>query len=235
VLRIVSGRFRGRKLVTPQAQGVRPTADRMKESVFNILQGRLPGARVLDLYAGAGNLGLEAASRGAHQIVFVERNTAALRALRKNLAALGLSGNNPRQAANPALELAAGQAASTVNGKAAGADSRQDSGRASKPTPAQETVEVIAGDAIRFLQKHRGDPFDLILADPPYDAALEEEFLAALCQAHVVPGGVVVFQHRSDWCLETAPEGFEVQRSRPFGKTVIDFLQRQDGREESDV
>jgi len=235
VLRIVSGRFRGRKLVTPQAQGVRPTADRMKESVFNILQGSLPGARVLDLYAGAGNLGLEAASRGAHQVVFVERNTAALRALRKNLATLGLSGKNPRQVANPALELAAWQARTTVKGKVGGGDALQASGRASKQSPAQVTVEVIAGDAIRFLEKYLGDPFDLILTDPPYDAAMEEDFLAALRQAHVVPGGLVVFQHRSDWCLETAPEGFEVQRSKKFGKTVIDFLQRQEGREESDA
>lgn len=197
MLRIVSGRFRGRKLVTPEAAGVRPTADRMKESVFNILQASVAQSRVLDLYAGAGNLGLEALSRGARQVLFVERNAAALLALRKNLANLGLSGITSRQISEPAAD--------------------------------QGEVEVIAGDAIRFLQNHVGDPFDLILADPPYESAVEETFLKALRKELLVPGGMVVFQHRGDWHLQALPEGFEAQRPRKFGKTVIDFLKRREG------
>lgn len=86
-MRIIAGQFRGRRLTTPPGNDTRPTADRVRESLFSIL-GPLPGARVLDLFAGSGALGLEALSRGAATATFVERAPAALKAIRANLAAL---------------------------------------------------------------------------------------------------------------------------------------------------
>jgi 16S rRNA (guanine966-N2)-methyltransferase len=88
--RIVAGEAGGRRLVVPPGEAVRPTSDRVKESVFSALgPGRLVGARVLDLYAGSGALGLEALSRGAAAAVLVERDAAAARAIRANVDTLG--------------------------------------------------------------------------------------------------------------------------------------------------
>jgi 16S rRNA (guanine(966)-N(2))-methyltransferase RsmD len=86
-LRIVAGRWGGRTLVAPPGRGTRPTSDRVREALFSIL-GPLDGLRVLDLFAGSGALGLEALSRGAAQATLVERERAALRALRANVDAL---------------------------------------------------------------------------------------------------------------------------------------------------
>jgi len=95
-MRIVGGRHRGRKLLAPPGEVVRPTSDRAREALFNILShGRfagegspLAGANVLDAFAGTGALGLEALSRGAAQVAFIETEKAALAMLRANLAAL---------------------------------------------------------------------------------------------------------------------------------------------------
>ena len=85
MLRIIGGAWRGRRFHAPDSPDVRPTADRVREAVFNILGQRLEGQRVLDLYAGAGALGLEALSRGAEHATFVERTPAVAAVIRQNL------------------------------------------------------------------------------------------------------------------------------------------------------
>jgi len=89
-MRIISGSSKGRKLVTPRNRSLRPTSDRVKESIFNILRGEIEGRLVLDLFAGTGNLGIEALSRGARKVVFVEKGRQALGLIEKNLAQFGL-------------------------------------------------------------------------------------------------------------------------------------------------
>ncbi len=91
-MRIVGGSLRGRRLVEPDDRTIRPTTDRARETLFNILahQNRLTGARVLDVFAGTGALGCEALSRGAESAVFIENDPAAIRILRSNIAALKL-------------------------------------------------------------------------------------------------------------------------------------------------
>ena len=95
-MRIVGGRLRGRALSAPKSQAIRPTADRLRESLFNILAhgygDPLSGARVLDLFAGTGALGLEAISRGAAFTLFVDDGAEARALLRSNVEALGLGG-----------------------------------------------------------------------------------------------------------------------------------------------
>jgi 16S rRNA (guanine966-N2)-methyltransferase len=96
-MRIIAGRFKGRPLATPPGQSTRPTSDRARESIFNILQHApwappIEGARVLDLFAGSGAMGLEAISRGAAFGLFVETDEAARGAIRDNIDALGLFG-----------------------------------------------------------------------------------------------------------------------------------------------
>ena len=88
-LRIIGGELRGRKIRFPEANGLRPTPDRVRETLFNWLQVQIHGARCLDLFAGSGALGLEALSRGAAEVVFVERDGRVLQRLRENLTLLG--------------------------------------------------------------------------------------------------------------------------------------------------
>jgi len=90
-MRVISGSLKGRRLIAPAGMATRPTADRIKESMFNILAGGFEAKRVLDLFAGSGSLGIEALSRGAASAVFVDRSKMALSALRRNIEALGLA------------------------------------------------------------------------------------------------------------------------------------------------
>lgn len=92
-MRIIGGEWKGRRLEPVRSRGVRPTADRVREAWMSILQARLPGASVLDLFAGSGAVGLEALSRGAAHVVFVERNQRAARALKRNVQRLRASGS----------------------------------------------------------------------------------------------------------------------------------------------
>jgi 16S rRNA (guanine966-N2)-methyltransferase len=95
-MRIVGGRLRGRALAAPKSQAIRPTADRLREALFNVLvhayDDPISDARVLDLFAGTGALGLEALSRGAAFALFVDDDAQARALLRENVAALGLGG-----------------------------------------------------------------------------------------------------------------------------------------------
>jgi 16S rRNA (guanine966-N2)-methyltransferase len=180
VLRIIAGRFRGRRLQTPPGLAVRPTGDRIKQTLFDILQGFVPGARVLDLYAGSGNLGLEALSRGARRVVLVERAPAALQAIAANLQRLD----------------------------------------------AASEVEVVRAEALRYLAGSHAEPFDLVLADPPYADGVEAALLAAACGA-VRPGGCLVLQHDRRWRPAPVP-GWRHTAARRFGATGLDFFWREE-------
>ncbi|HLI77146.1 MAG TPA: 16S rRNA (guanine(966)-N(2))-methyltransferase RsmD, partial [Acidobacteriaceae bacterium] len=133
-MRVIGGEYRSRPLVAPRGLGTRPTSDRLRETLFNVLGPRLQGARFADLYAGSGAVGIEALSRGAAQVLFAESSPVAVAAIRRNLASLGLT----------------------------------------------QRVAVDARPVRRALvdAAKRGDRFDLIFLDPPYEAA--EEYLAAL-------------------------------------------------------
>jgi 16S rRNA (guanine966-N2)-methyltransferase len=100
-MRVVAGRFGGRRLSAPSGRGTRPTSDRVREALFSIL-GPLDGLRVLDLYAGSGALGIEALSRGAERALLVERDPRAVAVIRANLDALGLAEPEASVYAGPA-------------------------------------------------------------------------------------------------------------------------------------
>lgn len=91
-MRIIAGQFRSRVLQAPPGLNTRPTSDRLRETLFNVIAPRTPGSAFLDLYAGSGAVGIEAISRGAEHVTFVERDPAALRVLRGNLARMGING-----------------------------------------------------------------------------------------------------------------------------------------------
>jgi 16S rRNA (guanine(966)-N(2))-methyltransferase RsmD len=89
-MRVIAGTYRSRTLAAPHGLDTRPTSDRLRETLFNVLAPRIEGAVFLDLYAGSGANGIEALSRGAAQVVFVERASPAIAAIRANLNALGI-------------------------------------------------------------------------------------------------------------------------------------------------
>lgn len=170
---MIAGAARGRRLTAPRGPQVRPTADRVKEALFASLQPWVPGARVLDLYAGAGGLGLEARSRGAAAVTFVERDRAALAALRRNLEVVGLDGTH-----------------------------------------------LVVGDVIRVLAAPLATaPFDLVLADPPYD--LDPSAALALLADQLAPGAVVVVERSVRSAPLRWPAGLTVDDPRRYGDTVL--------------
>jgi 16S rRNA (guanine966-N2)-methyltransferase len=131
--RIVGGSAGGRRLEMPPGRGTRPTSDRVREGLFSSLGGHLNGRSFLDLYAGSGAVGLEAASRGAERVVLVERDPKALRALRANAAALAL-------------------AAVTVRAESVESFLRQ-----------PQTGEAVAPFDVVFVDPPYADPVDVVL------------------------------------------------------------------------
>ncbi len=89
-MRVIAGTFKGRRLKAPTWEGLRPTSDKLRETLFNILAPRIAGARVLDGYAGTGALGIEALSRGAQHVAFIERNRRAIALIEENLRTCGV-------------------------------------------------------------------------------------------------------------------------------------------------
>jgi 16S rRNA (guanine(966)-N(2))-methyltransferase RsmD len=180
-MRIISGTSKGRKLVTPRSQSLRPTSDRVKESMFNILQDDIVGKVVLDLFAGTGNLGIEALSRGAKKTIFVEKGRQALRLIQRNLTQFGL----------------------------------------------EERSEIIPKDAIRAIGilKQKGESFDLILMDPPYEKGLIQKTLMTLNSHQIYhKDSILVIEHNRREPLSTVMDGWNLIRQRRIGDTLISFL-----------
>lgn len=180
--RIVAGRAGGRTLRVP-AHGTRPTSERVREALFNALEaaGELDGARVLDLYAGSGALGLEALSRGAAKALFVESDRRAAEALRANVESVGLGG-----------------------------------------TVRHGRVESVLAQGV-------GEPFDLVLADPPY--GLPEETLATVLDSLLACGwldraGLVIVERAARDGQPPWPEGLRAVRSKRYGDTALFFAER---------
>ena len=90
-MRVITGTARGRRLKTPEGMDIRPTTDNVKESIFNILQFDIEGRRVLDLFAGTGQLGIECLSRGAREVVFIDQNRDAVKIVKENLKTCGFT------------------------------------------------------------------------------------------------------------------------------------------------
>ena len=109
-MRIVAGEFRGRQLKSPSWQGLRPTSDRLRETLFSILGPSVRDACVLDGYAGTGAIGIEALSRGAAQVTFVDQDSRAVKLIEANLASLGASGAIIRAGLADAVSRLGGQA-----------------------------------------------------------------------------------------------------------------------------
>lgn len=214
-MRVVGGIWRGRPLHAPAGRGTRPTSDKVREAVFDVLGalpetrkavlarrqadvageagGSLAGHLTLDVFAGSGALGIEALSRGAGSCTFVESAPSALRALRGNLARLGV----------PVVRPAAPE-----------------------PPPEPRAV-VLAADARKALaaDARRHARYTLVFADPPYD--LYEQVrpaLVRLLRRVLVPGAVLVVESAAG---TSAGLPWTVVREKRYGDTRVTFLVAQ--------
>lgn len=202
--RIVAGTVGGRTLQVPP-RGTRPTSERVREAIFSRLEhlGVVEDAHVLDLYAGSGALGLEAASRGAADVTLVDSARVAADVARRNVAALGLS--NVRVVAQPAEAFVAGVAAAVATERTA--------------------VGAASGAATSGRAGH--GPYHLVLVDPPYDVTAEalERVLAHLAAPDVLdPAAVVVVERSTRTPEPTWPTGWEVVARKDYGETTVYFV-----------
>jgi 16S rRNA (guanine(966)-N(2))-methyltransferase RsmD len=154
-MRIVAGTHGGRRLIAPRGRDTRPTSDRVREALFSILGERVDGARVLDLFAGTGALGLEALSRGAAEATFVDRDAAAVAAVRANLEALGLRAAVHRRDALAFLRGGAGPF------DLAFLDPPYREAAALAPRLADTLPAALAADALVVSESDRRAPLDL--------------------------------------------------------------------------
>jgi len=183
-MRIISGTSKGRKLVTPKRYSLRPTSDRVKESLFNILGSEIEGKVVLDLFAGTGNLGIEALSRGAKRVIFVEKGRQALRLIQTNINQFGLGNRS----------------------------------------------EILPKDVNRAIGilKQRGECFDLVLMDPPYEKGLIQRTLMKLNTHPIYHGdSILVIEHNRREPLPHLLEGWNLIRQQKIGDTLLSFLTLQ--------
>ena len=182
--RIIAGALGSMRLKGP-AKSTRPTSDRVKESLFSILESMdaIKDSRVLDLYAGTGALGLEAASRGAASVTFVESDSGAGTVCRAN------------------IELAK--------------EALQKNGLNSK-------LQLVSSSAKSFLK--RGQDFNLVFLDPPYDLSNEELKSQLESISNTAEPLLVVIERSSKSLPLAAPDGFQEASLRNYGDTVLYFL-----------
>ena len=177
VIRITGGSFANRRIKVPPGLGVRPTADKVKEALFSILGPSLAGARVADLFAGSGALGLDALSRGAANCLFVEKSPKNMAILKGNIAALDLG----------------------------------------------EHCRALLADAVIAERVLPEAPFDLVLADPPYDRGLVPKTLDLAGRGLLAKSGTLVIEHSTKE-RPGASGGLELFKRKKYGQTELSFF-----------
>ncbi|HET6496151.1 MAG TPA: RsmD family RNA methyltransferase [Thermoleophilia bacterium] len=215
-MRVVAGQWRGRPLMAPSGRATRPTSDKVREAMFDVLAalpeadaarrhdvdpGQLSGHVVLDLFAGSGGLGIEALSRGAARCTFVERDRAALRALHGNLERLGIG--------------------------VAAADRRS----RTLPPDQEPRVRVLGVDVRRALSADalRGSRYTLLFVDPPYERYLGlQPSLLRLLGPLLAQGAVIVIETAVRTIVDLP---WKVVREKRYGDTKIAFLVADDLRD----
>lgn len=197
-MRVVGGQWSGRVLSAPRGDGTRPTSDRVREALFNIL-GDIEGARVLDVCAGTGAIGFEALSRGAAALVAIEHDRQAQRAIQDNAAALGV--HVERSLPRPAL--GSGDSAPTQ----------------------RVTMTLLTGDLRRALPGLE-PPFHLVFCDPPW-AQVPEIHGVVLAHALrlLAPGGQVILEHAARTPATEPPPGLVLGDTRRYGDTALSFYE----------
>lgn len=182
-MRIITGKFKGRKLNALRGDKVRPTSDRVKESLFSILRPRIQDANFLDLCAGSGNIGIEALSQGASRVTFVDYSSRSVAIIKENLAKCNL-------------------------------------------TPKSPLITVIrksVRQAIDILTE-RGEKFELIYFDPPYDSDIYVETLHEIDNKSIIADrGLMIAEHSHNKELPDSIGKLSLKDIREYGNTALSF------------
>jgi 16S rRNA (guanine966-N2)-methyltransferase len=180
-MRIISGKFRGRRLVSFQAANIRPTTDRVKETLFNKLMGRIEGARILDLFSGTGNLAIECLSRGAAHVDLVENHRRSLGIIRENLALLKIT----------------------------------------------DAYRVHPVDVFAYIRDFAGEPYDVVIADPPFTQSLAHDLGVAIgASTLLAPEAWLVMESSAQERLDHDYPGLARLDRREFGDKHLSFFEK---------
>lgn len=182
MMRIITGSAKGIRLKTLEGETTRPTSERVKEAVFSMLQFDIEGRRVLDLFAGSGQMALEALSRGASAAVLIDKSKDAIRIIEEN----------------------------------------------TKKTKFSNQAQIICSDAMDYIRRYHGEPFDLVFLDPPYAAHFYRPALQALREYRLLkPTTLIVCESGAEEIFDgdtALAVSFTVARSSRYSKTYITVL-----------
>jgi 16S rRNA (guanine966-N2)-methyltransferase len=178
-VRVIAGTLKGRRLEAPDWPGLRPTSDKLRETLFNVLMPRIEGARVLDGYAGSGAVGIEALSRGAAHVTFVETDARAVRLIERNLARCAV----------------------------------------------EDRYAIIRAGFAGAVARLPAGGFDLVLLDPPYDAATLSSGLHAGAPL-VAPDGLLIIEHARRNEAPARAASMMKMRDIMSGDSALSFYQR---------
>ena len=196
---MIAGEAGGRRLAVPDGRDTRPTSDRAREGLFATISsmvGSLAGARVLDLYAGSGAVGLEALSRGAEHVLLVEHGARAARVIRENIEAIGL----------PGAVLVADRVERVL-------------ARGPAPAGGQDGAAPAGGQ-----DSTAQDRYDVVFADPPYalaDAGVSRILILLAARGWLAPGALVIVERATRSGPPNWPDGFVPDRARRYGEATF--------------
>lgn len=157
-MRVITGIYKGRRLKGPVNDELRPTSDRVKEAIFNVLAGRIEGARVLDMFAGTGNLGIESLSRGASHVHFIDQSTGSLRLLRYNLDLIGAGAERFRILAGDAFRAVERLGRTDTRFDVVFVDPPYRKGLAGQALEALASAQVLAGGCVIVAECDSKEP-----------------------------------------------------------------------------
>ncbi len=254
-MRVIAGVARGFPLKGPPGPATRPTSDKVRGAIFDALAPRLAEARVLDLYAGTGALGIEALSRGATSCLFVEKAAAVCRVIEANLRATKLSDNALvwSSTVEKALErLESPTPHLPTWEEPATAVAWQTTGAAAPKNGATERLAQLHKHPIPDRSRRRSamrprsqairaegipppfdPPYDILILDPPYDDLGIADVIERISRPGLVArGGFVVLEHGKRWAPPPDPGVVRLRRTRLYGDTGVTLWQREEEAEE---
>ena len=204
MIRITGGEAKGRVIKVYKGGQVRPTSDKVRQAIFNVLEHRYDvdfcDVSALDLYAGSGSLGLEMLSRGGRSVTFVEADNKAASVLRSNLALVDETGSRD-----------------------GGVISKRETRDGSTPLSQERRGRLVIQRVERFLRRSTPQAFEIIFADPPYKDELGPTLLNHLQSGWISPESIVVIEHAKRDLFDTPPQWILDDR-RAYGDTLISFI-----------
>lgn len=218
-MRIISGKAKSRIIKFPRLKKIRPTTDRVKEALFNILGEQVVGAYFLELFAGSGSVGVESLSRGAKEVVFVDNDNKCIKTIRENVKVC----LQPSEGVISALEAsdciarnASGPAGTKVN---LSSSCRATCGRVA-------LLRLDALKAIELLHKRR-EKFNIIFLDPPYYQGWVKKSLINISRYDILKrNAVIIAEHSRKDSLGPDFEGLRLVQQRKYSDTILSFYKK---------